>query len=235
MAVIFLAQIIIDNRMECIADCVRQGAVVADIGTDHGKLPIYLIQTQRATKAVAADINEMPLQKARDNIDKYGLSEYINTYLTDGLKGIEKFSPTDVVIAGMGGELIEQILREQTIEKVGKKYILQPMTKEESLREYLCENGYTIVDEFIVKENKVYQIICAEYTGNKTEMTAAEYLLGRINIQKKETYFFELLEKVIKRTETKLSGRKKAGLDVKDEQDCLNELNVIREKYYGKR
>lgn len=231
----FLAQIIIDSRMECIANCVRQGAVVADIGTDHGKLPIYLIQTDRVKRAVAADINEMPLQKARDNIEKYGLTEYIDTYLTDGLKGIERFSPTDVVIAGMGGELIEQILSEQTIEKNGKKYILQPMTKEESLREYLCENGYAVVDEFIVKENKVYQIICAEYTGQKTEMTAAEYLLGRINIQKKGICFFELLEKVIKRTETKLSGRQKAGLDVKDEQDCLDDLYAIKEKYYGKR
>lgn len=228
-----LSNIIIDKRMECIANCVRNEAILADIGTDHGKLPIYLVQTGKIKKAIAADINEMPLQKAKDNIRKYGLDSFIDTYLTDGLCGIEKFSPTDVVIAGMGGELIMQILSMQTIEKNGVKYILQPMTKEDSLREYLCENGYMIVDEYLVKENKVYQIICAEYCGKNQEMTDAEYLLGRINIEKKEAYFDELLLKVIERIKVKIAGRQKAGLDVVQENKCLEQLLDIKEKSNG--
>ncbi len=228
-----MSNIIIDSRMKCIADCVRQDAVLADIGTDHGKLPIYLVQIGRAKKAVAADINEMPLQKAQNNIKKYGLNAFIDAYLTDGLVGIEKFNPTDVVIAGMGGELIAQILSNQTIEKTNVKYILQPMTKEDELRMWLCGNGYEITDEFLVKENKLYQVICATFTGKKNEMSQAEYLIGRINIEKKEKYLDELLSKVISRTETKIIGKQKAMLDISEERKCLNDLIAIREKYYG--
>ncbi|MBQ7968706.1 MAG: SAM-dependent methyltransferase [Clostridia bacterium] len=227
--------VVIDKRMTCIAKCVRQDAILADIGTDHGKLPIYLAQTGKISKAVAADINEMPLQKAKNNVKKYGLDGQIDTYLTDGLKGIERFSPTDVVIAGMGGELIEQILQEQTINKTGVKYILQPMTKEESVRMFLCENGYTVTDEYIVEEGKIYQIICAEYTGEFTAMTPAEYLLGRINIEKNERLLEKLADKVISRQKVKIAGRQKAGLSVEEDVRCLDELLVIKENCYGKR
>ena len=219
--------------MARIADCVRENAVLADIGTDHGKLPVYLAQTGKICRAVAADINEMPLQKAMNNINKYGLTSAIETYLTDGLHGVERFCPTDVVIAGMGGELIEQILQEQTIDKTGVKYILQPMTKEE--REFLCENGYTIVDEHIVEEGKIYQIICAEYTGEFSAMTPAEYLLGRINIAKGEPLLENLTDKVIARQKVKIEGKHKAGQNVDCDAECLDELLMIKENCYGKR
>ncbi len=228
-----MADIILDKRMACIANCVHDGAVLADIGTDHGKLPVYLAQKGRIKSAVAADINEMPLQKAVKNIKKYGLEDVIDTYLTDGLKGIESFSPNCVVIAGMGGELIEQILSEATINKDNVKFILQPMTKEDSLRRFLCKNGYIITDEHIVKEGKIYQIICAEYNGMSTEMSEAEYLLGKINIKKAERLFGELVEKVIDRTNVKIKGRENAGLDVSSEKQCLAQLTEIKEKYYG--
>ena len=224
-----MANIVLDNRMTCIAECVRRGAVLADIGTDHGKLPVYLAQTGRISRAVAADINDMPLKKAENNIEKHGLSAVIDTCLTDGLVGIEKYSPTDVVIAGMGGELIENILEKATIDKNGVKFILQPMTKEDSLRQYLCENGYEIIDEYIVKEGKIYQIICAVYNGTITKMESSEYLLGRINIEKRCDLLGELLEKVIKRTKVKLDGKASAGIEAEDEKKCLDELIKISE------
>ncbi|MBE6671577.1 MAG: SAM-dependent methyltransferase [Ruminococcaceae bacterium] len=224
-----MANIVLDNRMTCIAECVRRGAVLADIGTDHGKLPVYLAQTGRISRAVAADINDMPLKKAESNIEKHGLSAVIDTCLTDGLVGIEKYSPTDVVIAGMGGELIENILEKATIDKNGVKFILQPMTKEDSLRQYLCENGYEIIDEYIVKEGKIYQIICAVYNGMITKMESSEYLLGRINIEKRCDLLGELLEKVIKRTKAKLDGKASAGIEAEDEKKCLDELIKISE------
>ena len=224
---------ILDLRMSRIAECVPRGAILADIGTDHGKLPVYLALNKRIKRAVAADINEMPLQKAVNNIKKNNLEDTIDTYLTDGLKGIEQFSPNCVVIAGMGGELIEQILEEGTIEKGNVKYILQPMTKEDSLRKYLCRNGYCITDEHIVKEGKLYQIICAEYDGKSREMGEAEYLLGRINIEKSEDLLGLLIEKVIERTSVKINGKLKAKLDVSEEISCLKELTEIKENYYG--
>ena len=230
-----MSYIQLDERMACIADCVPDGAVLADIGTDHGKLPVYLGQTGRIRRAVAADINEMPLQKAVNNIKKHGLEAVIDTYLTDGLKGIERFRPDCVVIAGMGGELIEQILDGSTVDKTGVLFVLQPMTKEEEVRRYLCKNGYEITDEHIVKEGKLYQIICARYTGVSTQMTEGEYLLGRINAERMGEYFGELTDKIISRTRVKLEGREKAGLDTAAERECLKELDEIRERYYGKR
>lgn len=226
-------KIILDERMERIAGCVPEGSILADIGTDHGKLPVYLAQVGKIKKAVAADINKMPLQKAVNNIKKYGLEDVIDTYLTDGLKGIEAFSPDCVVIAGMGGELIEQILEEGTIKKENVRFILQPMTKEDSLRKYLCSHGYTITDEHIVKEGKLYQIICAEFKGLNTTMTEAEYLLGKINVEKNEDILGELIEKVTDRISVKLKGKLQAGLDVAEESSCLKEITEIKERYYG--
>ncbi len=228
-----MAEITLDLRMSRIADCVPNGAVLADIGTDHGKLPVYLAQKGKIKKAVAADINEMPLQKAVNNIRRYGLEDKVDTYLTDGLHGIESFSPDCVVVAGMGGELIEQILTESTIDKNGVTFILQPMTKEESLRKYLCNNGFLITDEHIVKEGKLYQIICAEYDGVRREIGEAEALVGKINANKSEMLFGELIEKVIDRTAVKIKGKLKAGLDVSEELACLKDLTEIKEKYYG--
>ena len=219
--------------MKRIADCVPVGAVLADIGTDHGKLPVYLGQKGTIKRAVAADINEMPLQKAVNNIRDHGLEDIIDTYLTDGLKGIEVFSPDCVVIAGMGGELIEQILSASTINVESVRFILQPMTKEESLRKYLCENGYLIYDEYIVKEGKVYQIICAYYDGKKRTMTEGEYYLGMVNIEKKDGLLPELIQKVLKRINVKAEGKRQAGLDVSSETELIKQISDIKERAYG--
>ena len=227
-----MPHITLDNRMMKIADSVPIGSVLADIGTDHGKLPIYLAQTGKITKAVAADINEMPLMKAVNNIRKYGLEDIIDTYLTNGLIGIERYSPDCVVIAGMGGELIEQILTEGTIDKKGVTFVLQPMTKEASLRKYLCENGFLITDEHIVKDRKIYQIICAKYMGERYRLSPCETLLGRVNIAKKDALFGEFLKKTEDMVREKYEGKKRAGLDVTDETACLNELSEIKERYY---
>lgn len=228
-----MSEIILDARMKCIAECVPEGAVLADIGTDHGKLPVYLGQKGIIRKAVAADINEMPLQKAVNNIKKHGLEQIIDTYLTDGLKGIGRFSPDCVVIAGMGGELIEQILDEADICREAVRFILQPMTKEESLRRYLCEGGYKIYDEHIVREGKIYQIICAVYDGVKRSMTEAEYYLGHINIENNSPLLLSLIEKVEKRIRVKIDGKTKACLDITEENMVLKQILAIKEKRNG--
>ena len=226
-------EIVLDSRMKKIADCVRCGGVLADIGTDHGKLPIYLAQKGIVKRAVASDINSMPLQRADNNIKKYGMQDRIDTFLTDGLRGVEDFGPTDVVIAGMGGELIEQIL--SASEKIARcvKLILQPMTKEETLRKYLCENGYSITEEYIVRSGKLYQIICAEYTGKITDMTQVELVLGKVNLAKKEELLADLAEREIRKIEKVLAGKEKAGIDSDNERKLLKDLLKVREDCYG--
>ena len=100
----------ISERLCTAASYVRDGAVVADIGTDHAYLPIYLALENKITRAIASDVNEGPISKARENISKYNLDNTIDTCIAKGLDGIDKYSPTDIVICGMGGELIAKIL-----------------------------------------------------------------------------------------------------------------------------
>ena len=177
---------IADRRLEVAASFGRRGARVADIGTDHASLPIYLVGNGFAPCALACDINEGPLSAAKLNISSAGLSDRISTRLTDGLSGIEDYSPEDIYILGMGGELISKIvLASELSKRSGVRLILQPMTHSHDLRRDLYANGYNIIDETLVKDrDRVYQIIAAEYDGTVRSATEVELWLGKKNIER---------------------------------------------------
>ena len=101
----------ISNRLKCVASLVNKGARVADIGTDHAYLPIYLVQNGISNKVYACDVRKEPLRRAQLHIDEYGLSDKITTQLCDGLKGINKGDVDTVTICGMGGKLMKSILQ----------------------------------------------------------------------------------------------------------------------------
>ena len=141
--------------MQLIADMVESGASVADIGTDHGFIPIYLYQSGKASKIVLTDIADGPLSKARENIAKFGLSEdgFFSVRKGSGIEPLQLNEVSTVIIAGMGGELISSIL-EQDIDK-SKSFdylILQPRTMCDKLRKWLEENEFKIVEEHLVEE-----------------------------------------------------------------------------------
>ena len=177
---------IVDRRLEVAASFGRKGSRVADIGTDHASLPIYLVGNGIAPSALACDINEGPLCAAKLNIASAGLSTRISTRLTDGLSGIEDYEPEDIYVLGMGGELIGKIvLASELSRKAGIRLILQPMTHSHDLRRELYANGFNIVDETLVKDrDRVYQIIVAEYDGNIRSATEIELWLGKKNIER---------------------------------------------------
>ena len=133
----------IDSRLKDISDLIDQCDIIADIGTDLGYLPIYLIQKGICNKAIAADVAINPLNSAKENINHYQLNDKIITKLTNGLVNIEKVN--FVIIAGMGGNLIIDILSNQT--NLHDNYILQPNLHVDLVRKYLSENGYKIIDE----------------------------------------------------------------------------------------
>ncbi len=218
----------ISKRLCTAASYVRNGAVVADIGTDHAYLPIYLALENRITYALASDINEGPISKARENIIKYGLEDKIATAVANGLDGIEKYNPTDIVICGMGGELIAQILESsEYAKKQGIRLILQPMTSVKELREYL-QNGYSTVAENVVfEDNKIYQVICVEYDGITRRYTDAELELGVKNIENGGEEFKILLNATIKKKEKRLNGLKTGGYDVFKTESEINELKKL--------
>ena len=130
-----MEQIKINDRLLTAIPFVRQGKRFADIGTDHAYLPIYLMDKGIIASAVAADINQGPLDKAQENILKYGFNDSISTVLCDGLTKIKPDSVDDIAIFGMGGELIVKIIDEASwVKDSDKRLILQPMTHPEKLR-----------------------------------------------------------------------------------------------------
>ena len=134
------------KRLSVISDLIQNGALVADIGTDHALLPISLIQSGKTNRVIASDIVQGPLNAAKKNISAYSLDENITLVQSDGLENITRFAPQNIVIAGMGGETIRDILSASDYPaSSGALLILQPMTHCELLRKYLIINGFSWV------------------------------------------------------------------------------------------
>ena len=180
----------IDRRLETIANLVPQGCVLADIGTDHAYLPVWLCRIGRCPCAIAADINPEPLKRGQSTIIESGMSGRIETRLSDGLKEIKPDEADDIVIAGMGGELIAKILSECSFATDNSKhFILQPMTKSEELIAWLCENGFKILkQDCCVASGKCYTVILAEYSGEKHIADELYCYLGELSPKSNETH-----------------------------------------------
>lgn len=210
---------------------VRRGSAVADIGTDHAWLPIYLIDRGIAPRAVAADINEGPLNRARINIPK-GMKDKIELRLTDGLRGIEGAAPDDILICGMGGELIARIIKDAPFTKNEKiRLVLQPMTKAPFLREFLLFEGFSIIGETLSFDDRIYQTICAEYTGKHESYSPLELLLGKHNIERGGELFFDFVEQNIRIFTAVKEGKSSAqNPDTSYEDEILKGLLELRER-----
>ncbi len=201
-----------DARLCSALPYLTRGGRVADIGTDHAYLPIYLVHEGISSEALACDINEGPIRSARANIEAAGLSSRIGTLRTDGLCGVEDFHPDDVMIFGMGGELIARILSDAPWVKdprVG--LVLQPMTKASVLRAWLLENGFEITGETVTFEDKYYQTVAARYTGTVTEYNERELLLGRLNIDTKPPHFEGFLRHEIRVLDAIIRGKSQSA------------------------
>ena len=173
-------------RLQLLADLVPQNARLADVGTDHGYLPVYLLQKKYITSAIAADIGAEPLEHARRTARQYGVEEQLRFLRCDGLQGIDPKDADTVVIAGMGGETIIHILSQAPwTRNRNTLLLLQPMTKQEELRRWLNENGYAQYAERLVRDkNYLYPALSVGeiYGGLDIEVDplAGEYLAQRI-------------------------------------------------------
>lgn len=183
------------KRLEAVSSLVRENAILADVGCDHGYLPVYLLLNGRIKGAVASDINIGPLNSCKALVEEYSLNDKVKCVLSDGLMNIKSDECSDISICGMGGELIAQILDEcEWTEDSDKHFIFNPMTHPEILREYLCNNGYEIGRDFIVKEGKrYYNVLEAVYTGRASDYDDVFYFLGNINDFQHKEYFEHLL------------------------------------------
>lgn len=174
----------ISERLKCVASLVNKGARVADIGTDHAYLPIYLVQNGISNKVYACDVRKEPLRRAKLHIDEYGLSDKITTKLCDGLKGINKGDVDTVTICGMGGKLMKNILK-AGIDKLGDntQLVLSAQSELKDFRKYLLETGIDIKSEhMLLEDGKYYFIFDCVYN------TQDEYYLNVANIQQNNIY-----------------------------------------------
>lgn len=187
----------ISRRLETVAGMVTSGRTVADIGTDHAYIPIYLIRENRAERAVAMDVNRGPLQRARAHILQYGLEDRIDTRLSDGLAALAAGEADSVIIAGMGGPLTVRILEEgaDRLERCAE-LIVQPQSEIGSVRAYLYEKGWRIVREEMVKEDgKFYQMMRAVRRNDAEEpYTETEKKYGRLLLQGRHPVLFAYLQ-----------------------------------------
>ena len=169
-------------RLTAAASLVRGGGIIADIGTDHGYLPIYLLQTGKVTGAIAADIGKMPLKNAENSIKNYGLQDKITLRLSDGLREFSEKDVDEIVFAGMGGTLIAEKMAETPWVKNEKlHFIFQPQSRAEDLRQFLFENGFTINEEIATHEGRrIYIAFDASYTGEKIEFDYADSFIGKL-------------------------------------------------------
>ena len=149
--------------LTCVKLC--KGDFVADIGTDHGYLPCYMVQNGLCSGAFACDIAPKPLESAEKNIALQGLDDKIQTILTNGLENVPCDKITDIVIAGMGGEMIVSILEGCSwIKRKPVNLVLQPMTKWDFLRRWLYENGFAVTNELACVEGRfVYSVMQTAY------------------------------------------------------------------------
>ena len=179
----------LDTRLKMAAEEVRQGKKVADIGTDHAYLPAYLIENNICPSAIAADIGKGPLENAKKVVSTSPLlSERIQLRLSNGLEKISSDEADDIVIAGMGGILISEILTKAPwVKNENKRLILQPMSHAEDVRKYLCENGFVIIKEKASTDGKHnYIIIVAEFRNKENDKDEAFYYKGLIQYDTSE-------------------------------------------------
>ena len=186
----------ISRRLKAVAALVSPGLVLADVGCDHGYIPIYLIQKGQIPRAIAMDINQGPLLRAREHIREWGLEAYIETRLSDGLKALEPGEAQCLVIAGMGGPLMQRILTQGApVLKDMKELILQPQSEIGHFRQFLAENGYRIIEEDMVEEEKKYYPMMKAVQGSMNYTKKAEYLYGKKLLEKRHPVLREFLEK----------------------------------------
>lgn len=189
-------------RLSAIAELVPQGARVIDVGTDHAMLPVWLIQTRRASHVWASDIRQGPLDSAARLIRETQTGEHIDLRLTDGLSGFSGEDGDAVVVAGMGGETMVSILSAAPWLHDDVLLILEPQSKQDVLRRWLAGNGFVITGEHIVRDAwRMYPILTA-VSGSAPQCPEAEYYTGRWELICGDPLFGEYLAALMKRVST---------------------------------
>ena len=224
-----MGKIKLDSRLKAVASLVRQGSVVADVGTDHGYLLCYLIENGICERGIASDLRKGPLENAKQTVINCGLENNVKLVLSDGLQNIEENSCNDIVIAGMGGILISEIIEKAPwVYNKSINIIAQPMTHAEYLREFMCRNGFYINKEVTATDGKrFYCALSFRFTGEKTDYPQSYWYLGEL-LKNKDEITKTYIDKMVLTLEKKLTAQKNAGVDDWKELEIL--IEEIKQK-----
>lgn len=235
----------ISDRLKLVISFVSPCRSAADIGTDHGYVPIQLVKSGIVKRAYAMDINQGPLERAKEHIEAEKLSEYIEVRQSDGLDSLRENEAETVIIAGMGGELTVKILKngEKVLNSV-RELILSPHSEVYLVRKYLIDSGYDILKEKMICDGgKYYTVIKAARSGNneKTKKLYDDriyYLYGRKLIEEKDSVLREYLGKKKRQCEQILAGleandslsARHGKKQMREEVDCIRRTLGIMEE-----
>ena len=204
--------ILLSKRLRMNASLVTEGYRLADVGTDHGYIPIALVQEGKIPSALAMDVNPGPLLRAEQHIKEYQLESMIHTRLSDGVKQLQPAEADSVLIAGMGGALIIKILEEgKEVLKTVKELILQPQSEIDKVRRYLERAGYVIVKEdMVLEDGKYYPVMKAEL-GNMHYEQEIFYQFGKLLLEKKHPVLLQYLNFKYLQNKTIMEKMQKMG------------------------
>lgn len=225
-----MSSLLLSPRLKIIADSINKCDCIADIGTDHAYLPIYLVKNNKVKTAIASDVNQGPVDIAKKRVEKHNTEKYIEVRKGNGLEVLQNGEADIINIAGMGGLLIKQIIENNIkIAKESKLLILQPMRDSDILRRYLVNNGFVINDEELIKDDgRIYEIIWCK----KGIMNASSHdlmLVGSSVLSKKHPLVKEFIEKKVCELQKIVNS-----IDKLNNEACkqrVSECNVLI-KYY---
>ncbi len=230
---IFLQRIKLSPRLEAIAKLPPSGGSVADVGTDHGYIPVWLAQNGHSGALFATDINNEPLSHARQTAAEYGLSDRIKFHLCDGLAALDGSETDTVIIAGMGGENIADIIfAAPWVKEKGCLLVLQPMSKSPYLRSWLFDNGFKVLSEQLVEDGNVYEILTVR-AGKDEPYSPAEHLIGHAPLISNSPLFGRRLNDLINKTDRIVKGlststRAEDAERLAEVQEILNSLQELK-------
>ena len=195
-------------RLQAVADMVSKGRRVADIGCDHGYVSIYLCRQRQCEKVIAMDVKKGPLERAKTNIQRYGLSDYIDVRLSDGTEALQPGEVDTLLMSGMGGRLTIRIM-EEGFTRLGRfeELVLQPQSELFLVRAFLRQQGIQIVDEqMVIDDGKFYTVIKAQPEAEINTWETKKYTqivedyFGPVLLRKRPEAFLLYLQKEAEKT-----------------------------------
>lgn len=186
----------ISERLATVASLIPKGAHLVDVGTDHGYVPIWLLQKQHIVSAIAMDVNKGPLARARENRDKYGFTDVMDLRLSNGLEKLKPGEGDSVLIAGMGGPLMIRIIEEGRRNASSiQTWVLQPQSEIPSVRRYLHEHDFKIIEEIMLKDDGKYYMAMKAVPGHEEPWNELDYLFGKDLLLNQHPVLKEFVEK----------------------------------------